>query len=278
MTYSYSYVVLQHVPDPGAGEALNVGVIVFSRQARFLKLRADSRYERLSQAFARFDGVSFRSAIANLHLVFKKADRTLNDRPLFDNDRTFADWLTALVPDIGASISFSAPRHGLASSLENEVDLLFERMVESQKGMTIEPPRRDDEQVWKTCAPHLADRVKRSLRPTSFNTPTVKVAFEHAVKNGRWHVIQPLSMDFRRAESMQRKASEWVGTSVGLGQAPDFGTILFVLGKPTAGHSKAYLRARALLAQTPTGHEIIDEHDTARLNRRLLDLLDHREE
>ncbi len=275
MTYPYSYVVLQHVPDPGAGEALNIGVVVYSQKARFLKLHADSRYERLSQAFAKFDGAGFRRAIANLLLVFRDAEKTLRDQPLFESDRSFVDWLGALVPDLGASVSFSAPRHGITSDLDDEVGILFHRMVESQKGVAIERPRRDDEQVWKACVPHLAEPVRRNLMAKSFNTSSVKIDFEHAVKNGRWHVIQPLSMDFKRAESMQRKASEWVGTSVGLSQAPDFGTILFLLGRPSTGHSKAFQRARALLDQTPARHEIISEDDTARLNRRLLDLLEH---
>jgi hypothetical protein len=50
------------------------------------------------------------------------------------------------------------------------------------------------------------------------------------------------------------------------------------MGRPSARHSKAFLRAKALLAQTPTRHDIIDEQDTGCLNQRLLDLLGHRDE
>jgi hypothetical protein len=53
--------------------------------------------------------------------------------------------------------------------------------------------------------------------------------------------------------------------------------VFFLLGEP-AGHRKAYERAKALLAQAPVTHEIIEEHDAERLNRRLLALLEHADE
>ena len=62
----YSYVVLRYVPDQGAGESLNIGVVVYSEASGFLSARIDHHYERLSQAFARFEGQSYRRAVANL--------------------------------------------------------------------------------------------------------------------------------------------------------------------------------------------------------------------
>jgi hypothetical protein len=44
--------VLRYVPDQGAGEGLNIGVIVYSEQARYFGHRIDQHYERLSRAFA----------------------------------------------------------------------------------------------------------------------------------------------------------------------------------------------------------------------------------
>jgi hypothetical protein len=185
------------------------------------------------------------------------------------------EWLNGLMPDAGASMVFTKPRHGISSDLQEESAVLFDRMVESQKGLAFESPRRDDAQVWRACAEKIPESVSKQIRPKSFVTSSVSVEFEHAVKNGRWHVIQPLSMDFKQAESMQRKASQWVGTSVGLQEAEDLGTIIFLMGRPSAGHSRAYERAKALLGRAPVKHEIIEEQDVTKLNRRLSELLRH---
>jgi hypothetical protein len=94
------------------------------------------------------------------------------------------------------------------------------------------------------------------------------------MKNGAWHIIQPVSMDFQQPESMQKKASQWVGTAVGLKDVQDLGTIFFLLGEP-AKHRKAYERAKALLDQAPVRHQIIEEGNAELLIRRLLELMEH---
>ncbi|HLG59719.1 MAG TPA: DUF3037 domain-containing protein [Vicinamibacterales bacterium] len=270
----YSYVVLRYVPDQGAGESLNVGVVLYSESSRFFDSKIDSHYERLSQAFATFDGPAYRRAVASLIHAFRGAERSLSDRPLLADDRSLIDWLRTLMPDIGGSLSFTIPRHGIAEDLAEEVAVLYERMVQSQGTGSGEHTRRDDAQVWRTYEKLLKPAISKQLRPKSFATDSVKVDFEHAIKNGAWHVIQPVSMDFQQPESMQRKASQWVGTAVGLNGAPELGTIFFLLGEP-AKHRKAYERAKALLDQAPVKHEIIEERDAERLNRRLLDLIGH---
>jgi hypothetical protein len=270
----YSYVVLRYVPDQGAGEGLNIGVIVYSEQARYFGHRIDPHYERLSRAFATFDGPAFRRAVANLLHAFRDTERSFSERPLLSGDRSLTEWLRALMPDVGGSLTFTAPRHGLAEDLSEEVGILFDRMVESQRAGSDDAPRRDDAQVWRTYEKALAPSVSRHLRSKSFATASVKIDFEHAVKNGAWHVIQPISMDYKQPESMQRKASQWVGTAVGLQEARDLGTIFFLLGEPAA-HRKAYDRAKALLSRAPVNHEIIEERDAERFSRRLLALMEH---
>jgi hypothetical protein len=272
--HPYTYVVLRYVSDQGAGESLNVGVAIYSESASFFSAKIDSHYERLSRAFAKFDGPSYRRAVANLLQAFRGAERSFSDKPLLSGDTSLTDWLRTLMPDVGGSLSFTTPRHGIAEDLREELAILFDRMVVSQGTGIEEPTRRDDAQVWRAYERRLAPSVARQLRPKSFATDSVRVEFDHAIKNGAWHVIQPVSMDFQQPESMQRKASQWVGTAVGLKGVPELGTIFFVLGAP-AKHRKAYERAKALLDQAPIKHEIVEEGDAERLNRRLLHLMEH---
>lgn len=269
----YSYVVLRYVPDPGAGEGLNVGVVLYSEVEHHFAHRIDSRYERLSRAFARFDGQTFRKTVSDLTYALREAQRSLSGTPLFSGDRSLTDWLKAILPD-GGSLQFTIPRHGISADLAQELGSLYRRMVESQQAGTDDVPRRDDAQVWKDFQKSLSPRVTRALQPKTFSTALVNVEFEHAVKNGAWHVIQPISMDYRHSDAIQRKASQWAGTAMGLSDVPELGTVFFLLGEPVA-HRPAYDRAKALLNRVPVKHQIVEEHDAEALNRRLLDLLEH---
>jgi len=271
--YPYAYVVLRYVPDPGAGEALNVGVVLYARTRAFLRIKCETRYERLSSAFAGFDGPSFRRSLANLRGAFRHAEKTLASQPLFDGDRPFGEWLRAVMPDSGASFEFSVVRHGITEDPAQELEFLFDRAVESQRGHATETPRRSDEQVWRAVAETLPDDVKRHITRRTISTPAAKAEFEHAVKNGRWHVIQPVSMDFKQADSMQRKASQLVGLAVGLSTAPELGSMIYVVGRPHRDNSKAYDRAIALLNQTPIEHQVIDEDDNVALEKHLISLV-----
>ncbi|MDP3720412.1 MAG: DUF3037 domain-containing protein [Acidobacteriota bacterium] len=253
---------------------MNVGVIVFSPQARYLRLRVETRYERLTHAFSQFDGTSFRRAVANLFASFRTAEREIADRPLFNNDQSLLDWLNSVVPDRSTSLSVGSVRHGVTSDLDKETELLFDRMVQSQKGQSDESPRRDDAQVWNGFVRQLPSEVRRQLTPRAFATSKLKITFDHAVKNGKWHVVQPVSMDFKRPESMQRKASQWVGTAVGLRDAEELGTIYFLLGRPS-NETKAYERAKSLLDAAPIPHKIVEEDEALALGQTLLDLLSH---
>ena len=58
--------------------------------------------------------------------------------------------------------------------------MLFERMVESQKGEADDTPRRTDDDVWRAAQSSLPDEVKSHMSSREFETDEVKVRFDHA--------------------------------------------------------------------------------------------------
>lgn len=75
--------VLQGVHDAGAGERLNIGVVVFASDATFLNCHLSGSYCRLSDAFAGFIGdqhkrvvVGFRTPLENLAGALQPANRS----------------------------------------------------------------------------------------------------------------------------------------------------------------------------------------------------------
>ena len=59
----YTYTVVQYVHDPGAGETMNIGVLLFAPEKHFLRAEFCHTYERLSKAFVDFDGDHFKRAV-----------------------------------------------------------------------------------------------------------------------------------------------------------------------------------------------------------------------
>ena len=68
----YTYTVVQYVHDPGAGETLNVGVVLFSPKSHYLKAEFCHTYERLSRKFVDFDGDHFKRAVRRFEYAISR--------------------------------------------------------------------------------------------------------------------------------------------------------------------------------------------------------------
>jgi hypothetical protein len=59
----YTYSVIRYVHDPAVGETLNVGVVLYAPSVPYVGARLDHHYERLTHAFAEFDGDHYRKTV-----------------------------------------------------------------------------------------------------------------------------------------------------------------------------------------------------------------------
>ena len=60
MKVAYSFSVLRYVHDPVAQEFINIGVAVFSPEAKFLRAVCTTGYGRITNMFQKIDGPRFR--------------------------------------------------------------------------------------------------------------------------------------------------------------------------------------------------------------------------
>jgi hypothetical protein len=133
-------------------------------------------------------------------------------------------------------------------------------MVTSQDAIRSSETRTDDD-VWAIYQPVLAEKkITKYLRTTVIQTSKVEVKFDHAFRNEKWHLLQPLSMDYVRKELIQHKAARWLGNGIGLQESLEIGRLYFLLGPPRLeSHKLAYERAKNLLHAIPIPHEFIEE-------------------
>ncbi len=118
----------------------------------------------------------------------------------------------------------------------------------------------DDAAVWRPVhqlliARDLADR----LRPKTIRSLDADLEFDHAWKNGAWHVCQPLSFDLASEDHVRDKAAKWAGHMLSLQDAEEPFEPHFIVGAPCDVHlMDAYHRALSVLRRPMPGAEIID--------------------
>lgn len=262
---AYTYSVIRYVHDRAAAESLNVGVIVFAPEASYIGIEVEGKFERLSRAFSGFDGDTYRHTLNHLCESVKRLRSRLGEfRELHEPPVDAPSLLRHIWPDVGLSFTSGPVLAGIADEpLEQVTAELFRRMVTSQSTSRGEAERRSDDEVWAIYqAPLRKVRVSTHLVPKVFTRPEFEIKFEHAFQNRLWHAVQPVTMDFVRAESLQEKATRWLGAATALEGHPQLAKIYLLLGEPSReSHRSAYEKAKNLLHKMPLKHEIIEERD-----------------
>jgi putative addiction module component (TIGR02574 family) len=132
----YSFCILRYAHDPIAGECLNVGVLLVSEHAAFLDVRLEYHFERLSSAFAGFEGERFKQVLRHFEAAIEQERRGMFvTKELFGagrSDLTADRIATRVWTDAGLSFRASEPMAGLSDDLPGMLAALFDRFVTSQ--------------------------------------------------------------------------------------------------------------------------------------------------
>jgi hypothetical protein len=275
MKVPYTFSLIRYVHDPIAGEALNVGVLLSSPAGSFLDVKLEYRYERFSAAFARFDGERFKQVLRHFAGAISDARDTRVTPLLFASDSqmsTSAEIGRRIWTDLGTSFRVSDAMGGVGENLPAILDDLFERFVTSQYERQ-QPDHLSDDQVWSRFRGQLSSVVTHHLRPKKFETADYVIQFDHAFQNERWHLLQPVSMDYSKAALMQEKATKWLGAAINLQESTEAakGKFYFLLHPPESHKDRdAYVRSKNILHKIPLQHEIFEESQAAALSEELL--------
>ena len=271
--YEYSYTVLKYRHDAVAGEMMNVGVALYCRETGQVGIRYDHRYRRLSQAFAHFDGESYKRLLERLESALGNLATRLTGNLFEIESREQYDDISGLVrvawPDQGLSYFMGPVSGGVTTDLDQELSALFDRFVLSQSDPRASKERFDDQQLWDKFKGVLTPRgIVEKLRPVTLGP--AEVEFEHAYKNKRWHVIEALSLDYMDGSGMKRRAYEVAGKAAAVREVEEMGTYYVLLGKPRRTDSeKHFASALRILAEAPGNLQVIDEGEADSFAQRL---------
>jgi Protein of unknown function (DUF3037) len=276
MKIGYSFSVLRYVHDPVSHEFVNIGVAVFSEQARYLHALCTGNYGRITHLFEKIDGHRFRQLSRFLQDQINAKGSELEGGLPFEQNLSIERLLAHILPVDDSAIQFSGAGVGFSDDLDKTLKVLYERHVEHYAALG-DSPRRSDEEVWKVFRDPLdRARVTSQLRPKRIVAPDYEYEFLRSWKNEIWHVYEPVSFDMQEAASILDKANRWVGRAASLNESAELFRINLLLGAPQDERLKpTYIKAQNILNKMPGKKNFIQESEAEELAENLAQELEH---
>lgn len=258
----YSFSVLRYIHDPVTQEFANVGVAVYSRQARYLDAICTATYGRISNMFGEIDGNRFRQTTRYIQERLRNIGGELLKGLPFETSKTIEGILATVLPPDDSAFQFSPAGTGVSHDLDKELKDLFVRFVERYSSHSESTPRDDDE-IWKVYRKPLEHRhVVEYLMPKRIVAPNYDYEFQHSWKNEVWRVYEPVSFDLLEATSILDKANRWLGRAASLSDSKEKFKMYLLMGEPREGNLKtAFVKAQNILHKMPGDHELIKESE-----------------
>lgn len=129
--FPFQYAILRYIHDPVTQEFLNVGIVLYSKEARYLKARMSTKFSRLSKTFPEINGDHYRRVTNYIQQTLSRTSEGLSQPNLFDDLPAKIETILhqVLSPD-DSSLIFSGYGGGLTANLDAELDRLYQRLVE----------------------------------------------------------------------------------------------------------------------------------------------------
>ncbi len=263
MKSRYQFSLLRYVYDPLTEEFINVGVVLYSSDTRFLHAIFSNRYGRISKMFRRIDGAAYRTTLAHIEQKLTAAGQDIERGLLFSDSQGGLDKiLSKILPPDDSAMRFVFGGVGVTEDTRKTLESLFERYVARYEHPT-EFVHRDENDVWRVFqTPLKAKRVYSKLVTKTITAPNYEYQFERSWRNGVWHMLEPVSFDLSDERSILEKASRWVGRTTSLSDSAEPFKLFLLLGEPANPNLReAFHKATNLLAKIPGEKELIRERE-----------------
>lgn len=263
MNFPFTHTVLRYVHDTTTGEFINVGVAIYSHEARYARAICRSTFGRLSKTFPGMNGDVFKNWMKQIQNRVNDLGEGLESNLPFDGvPSSVMDLVQRVLPRDDSSLQWSPPGGGISDDLDRTLESLFERYVMRYEDRP-QPDSRTDEDVWRKFRRNLeANHVLKHLQPKKITGRDDEIEFQHAWKNGVWHCLEPISFDLSSPDSIREKAHRWLGQVMSVSDAPELFKIYLLLGEPRHETLRpAFEKAVGILGNIPVDKEIIREPD-----------------
>jgi hypothetical protein len=263
MKYPYSFVILRYVHDIMTGEQLNVGVVVFSENGKYLGAQCRPTFVRLSHAFPGLRSDFLKSSSRYIQNQIREINESLW-RDQFLAKRNVVQIVTSVLPKDESAFQWSEPGLGVSSDLPRTLKDLYGRLI-TRYDEPATHNRKSDDDVWRHFRKDLEKRrVLKFLKSKVISATNDEFKFRHAWKNGAWHCLEPVSFDLSRNDGIRDKAHRILGQLTGIKDAREKFRVYLLVGKPRAeSMMETYEKALRILENASRDVEIVTEKEAS---------------
>lgn len=263
---NYEFSVLRYVHDTLTGEFINVGVVIYCENEKWISAQCRNTYARVSAVFPNLNSSHFRKMMKFVQAEFCRANQSLNTELQFSEIKSLQTLLHKVLPKDDSSMQWSSVSAGLTLNLEEELALLFERYV-SHYDAKIARERRTEQDIWKDFKKTLENfSLSEEFQPKRISVKDDELEFQHSWKNGIWHCIEPVSFDLTDGDYFKDKAHRWLGQLSSIQNSTEEFKVYLLVSPPTEIELQpAFNKALSILRKIPVASEIYLEQEAPRL-------------
>jgi Protein of unknown function (DUF3037) len=208
----YEYQMLRYRHDAVSGEFVNIGIVFFDAENRFLKAKVSEKYGRISRFFGHVSGTFLLKTIKNIEQEFNALGKRMATETGFPIPNQVRDITNAVLPVNDNGLFFSDVLKGWHLDQDRAFNETYDRLI-GQYSEEATEQRHDDNYAWKKVYKHFFDEnnITPQLKDHNVVTATDVIEFEHAAKNGVWHCFQPISFDLKKKGDIKEKIYRWAG-------------------------------------------------------------------
>lgn len=259
----YTYKILRYVHDAVTQEFVNVGVVVYAKNAKYLRAKCTSKFARIGKMFAGIDGPHFRAVTQHVQKRINEIGGQLQLPIASVSIESLGAVLATILPQDDSAIQFGPDAVGVGADIHEILDELFERFV-MRYSVAPEAKKKTEDVIWRKFRQALEQKnLPTKPQPKQITGENYQHEFSHALKNGIWHLCEPISFDFAEEDSILDRANLWVGRMTNLQNSKEKFKLHCLLGAPTDTHlQKAYKEAKVILKASPVQLNLFEETET----------------
>ena len=215
----YQYQLIRYIHDHFTGEYVNVGVVVYSKDDRFLASKTTNRYQRITNMFPDANGRWIMRVLANFNQQINRVSEELNE--LFTPSNSLEQITNSILIRDNAAIQLTETKLAIDIDLEIAINDLYNSQVEKYTLGKIDKNTLLDEDVWRTKYKAYFEKygIDKRLKKHDIKVPKDTISFQKSWKNEIWHCYEPLSFVLTEKDRIKDKVYKWAGRLQGLQQA-----------------------------------------------------------
>lgn len=209
---SYEYQILRYLPDRVSGEFVNVGLVLYCPNERFLAVETIHKGARLKEFFSGIDIRYLLIGIKHIRIGIETQAERYQQSGSLPLPVSLREITSGLFPEDDTALYFTPVKTGIDVSAV----VAFEQLVQSlifRYQQEEEEKMETDKDVWeKIYKGYFQEQeLLNKLKKHTIRTNHDSIPFDLAWKNERWHCFSPVTFNMRKTESIKNKVYRWRG-------------------------------------------------------------------